>query len=573
MCSGPIGPARCSQVEWYVKVDNVARSMPPLPVISNDYYLGPICISQFGRGPCHTLHMIVAAHQVASTVPARLVYLDPYLGPICEGPLGPGACQAVKFYMLQQFMGLVPPTPIDLRNPQVRVDDQGQVSCNGPFGWVPCEILQQQALDLFAAPLPSQSMFNLPTSVLSSAGALAKECARISGLDVTTFAACTGRKVVLPPDQNAVLDCAIKSSTAMDFSVCAAPRFGIGVSPEEAVMIRCAQSSKGDSSRFAECSAGSLINIDLSASQKAVLDCASSSQTPESFATCAAPEFLEYRQSEVLKCAVTSDSREEFASCASPHFGVKLSDDQRTTVLCAAKSGGDAKAFLACSSGGLLNNSLTEEQRAALTCAANDEGNKTKFVACAAEALLGKNISREQKVALQCAAEFNGHPSNTAACAGANLLNLNLNPEQQIAVQCLVQSGGEPFASAGCMASRLTARELTKCMVHGVGGKGCFGDSNDLVGKNGWVMRNVNSIAGGPNSIFRNPDQIWGGDNSFLRNPGQIWGGSNSFIRRPEQIFGGPNSVFRRPSQILPKPPPPLQVGKIGKTRICIPWC
>jgi hypothetical protein len=158
-----------------------------------------------------------------------------------------------------------------------------------------------------------------------------------------------------------------------------------------------------------------------------------------------------------------------------------------------------------------------------------------------------------------------------ATCAGANMFNLNLNAEQQIAVQCVVSTGGQPYAAAGCIATRLTARELTKCIDHGIGGSdGCFGDNNDLVGRNGWTARTMGQIAGGPNSIIRNPDQIWGGNNSFVRNPGQIWGGNNSFVRNPSQFWGGNNSIFNNPSQLVPKP---LEVGKIGGHRVCIPWC
>jgi hypothetical protein len=163
--------------------------------------------------------------------------------------------------------------------------------------------------------------------------------------------------------------------------------------------------------------------------------------------------------------------------------------------------------------------------------------------------------------------------TSMATCAGANMFNLQLNPEQQIAVQCVVSTGGQPYAAAGCIASRLTMRELTKCMTDGFGGKGCFGDTNDLFGREGWTARTLGQIAGGPNSIINNPGQIWGGDNSFVRNPGQIWGGDNSFVRNPSQFWGGNNSIFNNPSQLLPQPPPPVQLGTIGGKRICLPWC
>jgi len=56
------------------------------------------------------------------------------------------------------------------------------------------------------------------------------------------------------------------------------------------------------------------------------------------------------------------------------------------------------------------------------------------------------------------------------------------------------------------------------------GGDGCFGDNNDLVGRNGWVARTFGQIAGGPNSVINNPSQIFGGPNSVFNNPGPTRG-------------------------------------------------
>jgi hypothetical protein len=62
------------------------------------------------------------------------------------------------------------------------------------------------------------------------------------------------------------------------------------------------------------------------------------------------------------------------------------------------------------------------------------------------------------------------------------------------------------YVAAGCAASRLTARELTKCVEHGIGGDdGCFGNNNNLVGRNGFVVRNIAALGGGPNSVIRDP--------------------------------------------------------------------
>ncbi|KAF5888457.1 hypothetical protein FY112_00125 [Rhizobium sp. PEPV16] len=73
------------------------------------------------------------------------------------------------------------------------------------------------------------------------------------------------------------------------------------------------------------------------------------------------------------------------------------------------------------------------------------------------------------------------------------MLGAGLNPEQRIAVQCVAETGAQPYAAAACIAVRLTLRELQKCVEGDFGGDGCFGDNNDLVGKNGWTMRTLSN--------------------------------------------------------------------------------
>src|ERR1700730_1789318 len=110
------------------------------------------------------------------------------------------------------------------------------------------------------------------------------------------------------------------------------------------------------------------------------------------------------------------------------------------------------------------------------------------FATCAGTGILGPRLSRGQRAAIECTAESGGDPTGFATCAGNKMLNSQLNPEQQIAVKCIVETGGQPYAAAACTASRLTLRELQKCS-DGIGGHGCFGDSNDLVGQDGWTAR------------------------------------------------------------------------------------
>jgi hypothetical protein len=382
--------------------------------------------------------LTISAAVLAFAQQLQVIGNDPVAGPICAGPLGPGPCAAVQQYILNQQQGQPGPP---------RVLPMPDVPGAGPPPIIDGRTAQQIAIN----------------------------CARQAGRYVGSFAACAGQNVILPQDQQAVLDCAVSNS---------------GV--------------------------------------------------------------------------------QGFANCAAPHFGIRLSNEQRIVADCAMRSEGDRDDFLVCAGSRLANQRLTPEQQAVLNCAANAVGDASDFASCAASRIIGPRLSREQRIAVQCAAQSQGDYGTFASCAGANLFNLNLNPEQQIAVQCVVQTGGQPYAAAGCMATRLTARELEKCFTDGIGGSGCFGDNNDLVGRNGWTARTMAQIAGGPNSVIRNPSQIWGGDNSFVRNPGQIWGGSNSFVRNPSQFWGGNNSIFNNPAQLAP---PPVTIGSVGGHRICLPWC
>jgi hypothetical protein len=113
------------------------------------------------------------------------------------------------------------------------------------------------------------------------------------------------------------------------------------------------------------------------------------------------------------------------------------------------------------------------------------------------------------------------------------MLNSQLNPEQQIAVQCVAEAGGQPYAAAVCTASRLTLRELRKCVTDGIGGHGCFGDSNDLVGRNGWTSRTFGNVL---NDLRR------GG-------PGPT-----------NDLFGGQGFAGRTLEDIRRRAPPPLQL-------------
>jgi hypothetical protein len=263
----------------------------------------------------------------------------------------------------------------------------------------------------------------------------------------------------------------------------------------------------------------------------------------------------------LLSCVERANGDQtNLANCAGRGIlGSRLTPGQMKAVDCATHNSDDADDFAGCIANGLLGDQLTLQQRRLLGCAKDNDPVSGQFAGCASRALFGDRMSPEASAAIECAVETQGDFQQFGSCAANKFLNLRLNPEQQIAVQCVLSSGGQPYVAAGCAASRLTVRELTKCFERGIGGSdGCFGDNNDLLGRNGFVIRNVAALAGGPNSV--------------IRDPGQVLGGPNSVLNNPQQLLGGPNSVPNVILRNVPSPPP-IQVGKIGNHRVCIPWC
>jgi hypothetical protein len=575
ICAGipGLGVAPCNVVQTHLQVQARAQQILPQLQYQGPGPFGPVCAGPAGPGVCVQVAQWMAMNELAQQqFQLPVLGQAPGVGPICAGPLGPGPCQAVRQYLMQASN--VIPAPLDFR--QIRIDTAQSggspvpMCAGGPFGTMPCDLVGQMSLDQIGQ-APAAPAIALPANMAQARPeARAGACAQQAGLNVEAFALCMGEQIVLPQREHAVLECAVSTSSAEAFGRCAAPHLGMKISDDQRILADCALRSKGNAQQLATCSAGRFAAGALGEKERAILDCgASANGNSEEFVRCSAPQFMGRQEKAVLDCAVNSASVDAFAACALPNTSVKMSNDQRIVARCGLQSKGDPAAFAACAGSGFAVSNLGPRERAVVSCAGSANGDKGKFAGCAAEALLGGQMSREQQVALRCAAESGGSADVALGCAGANMFNLQMTPEQQIAVQCVVASGGTPAPAAGCMASRLTIRELTKCMTDGVGGKGCFGDSNDLVGKNGWVRKTMGQIAGGPNSLINNPDQIWGGDNSFARNPGQIFGGDNSFVRNPGQIFGGSNSVFHKPGQLLPKP----KISFGGGKRKCKPFC
>lgn len=288
----------------------------------------------------------------------------------------------------------------------------------------------------------------------------------------------------------------------------------------------------------------------------------SGSVNVDTFLTCTHGALvLNHDSATLVSCAEQSngDTR-NLALCAGRGLlGSRLTPTQMKAVTCATSNNSSIEEFAGCVTNGMASNYLSRQQQQVLGCAMNYGAGSGTFASCAGQAFFGGQVTPETQAAIDCAMQSQGNVTQFGGCAANKFLNMHLNPEQQIALQCVVSSGGQPYVAAGCTASQLTGRELQKCFTQGIGGRsGCFGDNNDLVGRNGFVVRNIAALAGGPNSVINNPAQILGGPNSVFNNP--------------RQVLGGPNSVVNQALRNVPSPPP-IQVGKIGGHRVCIPWC
>ncbi|WP_208717801.1 hypothetical protein [Pantoea cypripedii] len=618
ICNGPLGPGSCSAVQMFLYFDSKVPAFG-LQVIGFQPGVGRVCNGPLGPGPCSAIAQYLTLQQIGyqptitalpNTQQIQVINSGDPKNPICSTPNGPIPCNFVQQAMIDS-PGVLPspvPVPSGLNDRQLAINCARQSNLNVAV-FAACTGLKvvlnqdmQKVIECAANKNSAPDFANCAAPVMGikipdgqdaevkcaiNSGGNPESFGKCMGVsvnniefknkdaiiactkdargDASFFAGCAGRMILgdnASPEKMAALKCI----SAPETSHCIADQ--VTFTPQQRQVVNCAISSQGNQDNFIACAGNDLLKLQLSPQQLAMMNCAKNDAAGD-FINCAGNTLfgdkLSQDQRDAIECLSKSSSMNNAAVCGADKLTASLSAEQRTALNCAVNSKGDTESFMQCASGKLLLSQLTPQQVSLVKCASGTS-DSLSFAGCAGAALLGNNASKEQTIALQCAAESQGDPTSMAACAGANLINMgmNLNPEQQIAVQCLASSGGAPQAAAGCMATRLTARELVKCASQGVGGDGCFGDSNDIVGKNGWTARTLSSFGG---LIAKNLDNVWGGSNSFLRNPGQIWGGSGSFVRNPGQMWGGNNSIFNNPSQVN------VQVGSVGGRRICLPWC
>lgn len=188
----------------------------------------------------------------------------------------------------------------------------------------------------------------------------------------------------------------------------------------------------------------------------------------------------------VGSCVATSN-REELARCMIGNTPELQAAEQLYN--CASKGRDMAHVITYCTSALKLD----PKTQMTLACAARANGSQSKLAGCAAEAVLPADAARY----VGCAATSQG-PTSFALCAATP----QMNEEFRIASECAVQSAGEPSSTAACAATRLTIRELGKCIT-GTVGKDCFGPNNFFVKTLNDAFKDVLSGPGPNNEVVK----------------------------------------------------------------------
>jgi hypothetical protein len=199
----------------------------------------------------------------------------------------------------------------------------------------------------------------------------------------------------------------------------------------------------------------------------------------------------------------------------------------------------------------VLEGSLGANERRALAdlekCAAVHAGDWGQYPMCMADGRFDPETVR----GLQCAQQNLQGPNPSywglAACyAGPKLLDkLRPNTEAVIALECAMTSGGEPAVFASCTGGQLAVRELDKCLQHGIGGKGCFGDNNFFVQAHRALDQTI-ADAVGKNSVAY---QAWQAASS-MTDPVQLAKTVNTVVRESGRAA---ENVKRELSKVVPR--------------------
>ncbi len=133
--------------------------------------------------------------------------------------------------------------------------------------------------------------------------------------------------------------------------------------------------------------------------------------------------------------------------------------DAQRAYRCATSSKDPEALALNCTDG-----VLDDKSRRAVACVAKAAREGAGMPGCAAQAILPVNLDPETARMVTCATSSQGVAS-FAVCSAAP----SVNAECQIAAQCAVETGGNPAGFGGCVTTKLTIRELLKCMSGKIG--------------------------------------------------------------------------------------------------------
>lgn len=259
--------------------------------------------------------------------------------------------------------------------------------------------------------------------------------------------------------------------------------------------------------------------------QRKILDCWDKTGTYSSFAVCSSQGYLNQDTAAAIDCVAKNANDPWSAKTAMCLANGRLSEQDARILNCAVSAQGSLVSMGSCA----VTSQLTPEQRRLVDCVATNRGSYTSMAFCAA----GSYATPEQRRIADCVVRNRTSYVGMGVCAASN----SLTSEQQAFVQCAMTSGGQPYVFAGCVGTQLTLNELEKCFTQGIGGSGCFGNnneavkfvrnawkdvtqgpgpSNDLVGRDGALVRTARNVIAGPvGDVARG--EIGGSDQSVWR--------------------------------------------------------
>lgn len=368
----------------------------------------------------------------------------------------------------------------------------------------------------------------------------------------------------------------------------------------------CRSVANGSQKAMATC----VINARLSDQDRKMFDCARQHGTSTASIECATGQALPASTQIAIGCTKKGDARGVACAleAALPASAREILDCQRNArgnsknaALCTAKALGNKEVALysACfedskddwQQGALcvMKDKIPKEAAQAIGCIQHG-GSTSAIAGC----VLTGNLPKELQLPVQCVAEAAGDPVGVGICLAAD----GLTPDQRIGLQCAMSSGGEPTTFATCTLGRLAVKEFTQCLDKKFGEANCFGENNDirrlvknLLGQDihsgtvagqflnaqlevvKFTVGMAQATSKGLESLVNNASRE---SERFVQNVGREVERAGQNIAREGgnaiQWFGdrtGLSSIKVPPIT----PPPPIEAGKIGGTRVCIPWC